>query len=172
MVEPWNGGKYKAYWMMWRNGHYREGPAVKWSRWMSQDSNSNYPLAAFSGYKGYHQIDWYCAGYVAGFVSSLPYLVWYESPDFHIPAMFTFTLQGDRATWKFVGSPDENCDQNSNWIELCGDSEDNEVESCNVPDYAKAKFKCLGIRILSTTGGSSSAHWRYACLKEMKFWEV
>ena len=171
-MEPWNGGKYGAYWPIWN----LEGPIVKWSQSMSRDSNSNYPLAAFSGFTGYYHINWYCAGDHPGFVARLPYLVWYESPDFHIPATFAFTRQSDRATpatWKFVGSPDENCDQNSNWVELCGDMSGrnirhDEVKSCNVPDYAKAKFKCLGIRILSTGG----TYWRYACLKDMKFWEA
>jgi len=116
-----------------------------------------------------------------------PHLLWYEYGEFHIPAKFSFTRAASSdsrdytkqtpKTWQFVGSPDENCDHSSNWVELCGDLSGgnyvaNAVRSCEVPKYARTAFKCLGIRILSNNNDKNDVWPNAEWLQKIRFWEV
>jgi len=114
-----------------------------------------------------------CSGHNGDmYLAPFPHLVWYEFPNMHIPAKVSFEkVDWDWGikpkAWKFVGSPDENCDHNSNWTEFCGDSTGG--NSCWVPlMYHRTAYKCLGIRILSNGTGKGL---KIACFKNMKFWE-
>jgi len=105
-----------------------------------------------------------------------PHLVWLEFPSYHIPSKFSFKrASADQSpkTWKFVGSGDEGCDQNSNWVDLCGDQTGqnvvaNEVVGCNVPIRNRERYRCLGFRIESAT----NAHTHDVCFQGIKLWEV
>jgi len=115
-----------------------------------------------------------------------PHLLWYEFGEFHIPAKFSFTRAKSKyseyytkrtpKTWQLVGSPDENCDHSSNWVELCEDLSGgnyvaNAVRSCEVPKYARTAFKCLGIRILSDNDNNNNK-LNEVWLQKIRFWEV
>jgi len=123
-------------------------------------------------------------------LTPFPFHVWFEFKEWHIPAKFQFTRMGDDdkswmdwdgshyddtpKTWKFIGSADENCNQTSNWIELCGDSEGCDLQKgadvrCVVPTYARKPFRCLGIRILSDNNNHARNE---VCMKKLRFWEV
>jgi len=117
-----------------------------------------------------------------------PHLLWFEFGEFHIPAKFSFTrgtpdnrentnTKKTPKTWQFVGSPDENCDHSSNWVELCGDLSGgnyvaNAVRSCEVPKYARTAFKCLGIKILSNNNDKDDLRRNEVWLQKIRFWEV
>jgi len=126
----------------------------------------------------------YCSGWDgSNYNIPFPHMVWYEFPSYHIPAKFTFRLYGQDSstkqvpkTWKFVGSRDENCNQHSHWDELCGDFSGNLVYKvdvgCKVPKYAeKTAYKCLGIRIYSTTAAQAKSS-NHNCFYNMRFWEA
>jgi len=121
-----------------------------------------------------------------------PHFVWYKFTESHIPARLSFTrvklYMNEGCTpksWEFVGTTDENCDQSSNWISLCGDLSgsnyvENAVISCDVPKQARKPYKCLAIRILSNKSNQMHVGSSYdttvlttcTCFKELKFWEV
>ena len=104
-----------------------------------------------------------------------PHHAWYEFTGRHIPARFSFTRTSGTdtpKTWKFIGSPDKNCDQASSWTELCGDlagidMHNGAIMSCDVPKYARKQFRCLGIRVFSNNWSTNSS-----CMIDLRFWEV
>lgn len=142
------------------------------------DGSGELPIEAFTGYKGY------CTGWNGldgtdgSYNRPFPHLLWYEFPSFHTPVKFAFKRKyiDHPKIWKFVGSTDENCDQSSNWVDLCGDAMglntvDYEDVSCDVPEYvgkARKAYKCLGIRILSNNRNDKNTG---ACVSKIKIWE-
>jgi len=109
-----------------------------------------------------------------------PHMIWYKFPSAHTPVKFSFqrthTFLSPK-TYIFVGSSDENCDQNSSWFELCGDkigkkkTVKGEYVGCDVPRLARAPFRCLGIKIFSKNGGSNESERNAVCIRAMRFWE-
>jgi len=107
-----------------------------------------------------------------------PQTAWYEFPSAHSPTRFAFrSYDGTTSplTWRFVGSRDENCNQDSSWIELCGDvsgsqksKRDQEV-GCDVPKYLRAPYRCLGLRTYSNYPAVGDSR---VCIYGMKFWEI
>ena len=105
-----------------------------------------------------------------------PHHAWYEFTGWHIPARFSFTRTSSTntpKTWKFIGSPDKNCDQASSWTELCGDLAgidmyNGAIISCDVPKYARKQFRCLGIRVFSNNWSNANS----SCMIDLRFWEV
>jgi len=121
----------------------------------------------------------FCAGTGnSGWNKAFPHLLWYEFPEDHIPARFSFRRGGEYSgevpkTWQFVASQEENCNQNSAWFELCGDiAGENLVYradvGCDVPIGSRAPYRCLGIRIDSNTAERTDSA---ACVSKMRFWE-
>jgi len=141
-------------------------------------SNSNYHIN--NAFRINENGDKFCTGYnLVNWYRPFPHLVWYKFPSNHIPSMFSFkrTYWGNSPkTWKFVGSGDEGCDQNSKWVDLCEDLSGHnvnsyEVVSCIVPIHARKPYRCLGIRIYSTPQ-SSRGKSNEVCFHGIEFWEV
>lgn len=127
-----------------------------------------------------------CVGWTgSAWNKPFPHLILYEFPSYHIPAKFTFRRYGSDSsysqtpkTWKFVGSRDENCDENSHWDELCGDLSGQKIVynvdvGCEVPKYVKpTAYKCLGIRVYSVPQARlNDGNPHHNCVKNMRFWE-
>jgi len=141
------------------------------------DGSGDFPIEAFTGTS-------YCTGWKdldgtdGSYNRPFPHLLWYEFPSFHTPVKFVFKHKYIvyPKTWMFVGSTDENCDQSSNWVDLCGDvvglnTVDFADVSCDVPEYvgkARKPYKCLGIRILSNNRNTNTG----ACVSGIKIWGV
>jgi len=111
-----------------------------------------------------------------GYKRVFPDMVWYGFPSTHAPVKISY--RACHATerpknWKFVGSSEENCNRYSSWTELCGDSGtfgQKDLHTCDVHAYTTGKFRCLGIRVDSNHGGTSSTPQAWG-VNGMRFWE-
>jgi len=117
-----------------------------------------------------------CAGWSASlknYKRPFPIMVWYEFSSTHIPAGFSFRQISNNLgpkEWSFVGSKEEDCSHGSTWKTLCGGNKTpvkGDEVGCDVPNYLREPFKCLGISVDSTNYKFRNA----VCLKAMQFWE-
>jgi len=126
---------------------------------------------AFSTTDGYG-----CAGWSASannWKKPWPIMIWYEFSSTHIPAQFLFRQSSNNLgpkEWRFVGSKEDGCTHGSTWETLCGHDKTpvaGEEVGCDVPNYFREPFKCLGISVYSTNFKENNM----VCLIAMQFWE-
>jgi len=107
-----------------------------------------------------------------------PQTVWYEFPagKRFVPGRVSFHGRQDSnsgpATWQFVGSNDESCDQYSRWTVLCQDLSKDPLphkawtQYCDVDDKIISEFRCLGIAVLNVFREDG-----FAGLKDVRMWK-
>jgi len=120
-------------------------------------------------------------------VVPMPHLIWYSFQTPFVPGRVSFKPRqgsacGDKGfwcgatEWQFIGTNDDNCDQNSAWTVLCEDRSGKPFQSagqtkyCRVNDNIKKKFKCLGISVLNSSFTGSEGFARVS-INGIRMWE-
>ena len=90
------------------------------------------------------------------------------------PAQTGLKTQRAPTSYEFIGSNDALCNDDAAWTVLCEDNSDQkwrdywQVKYCKVKKGMKAKFRCLGMRILNNYGGPTDG---WISLRNFKMWE-
>merc|ERR1719334_1050355 len=113
--------------------------------------------------------NWWHLGPEGGPPSPMPVMIWYDLKSKTIrPAEVSFqpgkpnNIQRGPTVYEFVGSNDPVCSVSGSWVVLCKDYSNVPWKSafdtkyCYVEPEMKAKFRCIGLRVL---GNLSNDGW-------------